>query len=314
MHRYILRRLALAVPTFLIVSILAFLMLRLIPGDVLDAMVQDFRYTDVVDALRAELGLDKPLHVQYGRWLFGILKGDLGDSLWTQRPVVQELAWRYPVTLELTLLALLMSLLISIPIGIITAVHQDTATDYLLRSVAIGGVAIPTLWIATLALTLPSLWLGWAPPIRYVPFTEAPLANLSVMALPALITSIPLSGRVIRMMRAMMLEVLRQDYIRTAWAKGLPVRLVMYRHAAKNALIPVITVIGLEIPFLLGGTVIVEQIFALPGLGQYLLQVLQKRDYVPAQSIVLLFAVGTILINLMVDVLYSYVDPRIRYE
>ena len=313
MTAYIARRLALAVPTFLLVSVLTFLMLRLIPGDILDLMVQDFGYGGEVDRLRAELGLDKPLHVQYVDWLTAIAGSDFGQSLWTKRPVAAELAWRYPVTLELGVLALVLSLIISIPIGIITAVRQDTATDYLLRTVAIGGIAIPSLWIATLAITLPSVWFGWVPPLRYVPFVDDPLANLSVMLLPAAITSIALSGRTIRMMRAMVLEVLRQDYIRTAWAKGLAENTILYRHAAKNALIPVISVIGLEIPFLLGGTVIMEQIFNLPGMGLYLLQALQKRDYVPAQSIVLIFAAATVLINLVVDILYSYVDPRIRY-
>jgi len=313
MNAYILRRLALAVPTFLLVSVLTFLMLRLIPGDILDLMVQDFGYGGEVDRLRAELGLDKPLHVQYVDWLAAIAQGDFGNSLWTKRPVAQELSWRYPVTLELGLLALLMSLIISIPIGIITAVRQDTATDYVLRSIAIGGIAVPSLWIATLAITLPSVWFGWVPPLRYVPLFEDPVANISVLLLPAAITSVALSGRTIRMMRAMVLEVLRQDYIRTAWAKGLGENTILYRHAAKNALIPVISIIGLEIPFLLGGTVIMEQIFNLPGMGLYLLQALQKRDYVPAQSIVLIFAAATVLINLVVDVLYSYIDPRIRY-
>lgn len=313
MHRYILRRLLLAVPTFILVSALTFLVLRLIPGDVLELMLQESWSPAAYQQLRGELGLDKPLLVQYWDWLSRALQGDLGRSLWTKRAVADELAWRYPVTLELSALALVLSLIISIPIGIITAVRQDTATDYLFRSVAIGAVAIPSLWIATLAITLPSVWFGWAPSLRFVPFPQDPWGNLSVMLLPSAIISVALSGRVIRMMRAMMLEVLRQDYIRTAWAKGLPERAIMYRHAAKNAFIPVISVIGLEIPFLLGGTVIVEQVFSLPGMGLYLLQALQKRDYVPAQSIVLVLAGATILINLVVDLLYSYLDPRIRY-
>jgi peptide/nickel transport system permease protein len=313
MYFYIARRLVQMVPTFLVVSMLATLMLRLIPGDVITLMVQDFAYGNAVETLRAELGLDKPLHVQYIEWLLGIFQGDLGRSLWTKKPVVEELAWRLPVTLELTILALLISVVISIPVGIVTALRQDTFEDYFLRTLTIGGVAVPTLWIATLVVTLPSVWFGWAPPLTYVPFEQDPLGNLSVMFLPAFITSIPLSGRVIRMMRAMMLEVIRQDYIRSAWAKGLPERIVMYRHGAKNALIPVISIIGLEVPFLLGGTVIIEQIFNLPGVGQYLLQILQKRDYIPAQSIILLFAITTMLANLIVDVFYSYLDPRIRY-
>ena len=224
-----------------------------------------------------------------------------------------ELARRYPVTLELAVIALVASTAVSIPIGIITAVRQDTWPDYLLRSVSIGLVAVPILWIGTLVVTLPALLWGWAPPLNYVPFTEDPIGNLSVMALPSLIVGVPLMGGTIRMTRAMMLEVVRQDYIRTAWAKGLPPRSVWYRHAVRNALIPVLSLIGLQIPFLLGGTVIIEQIFNLPGMGVYILQSLQQRDYVPAQTIVLVFAAGTVLINLIVDLLYGALDPRIRY-
>lgn len=313
MRLFIVRRLLLAALTLFVVSVLTFFMLRLIPGDIVDLMISDFGYAADRQAILAQLGLDRPIYAQFAEWFGGLFTGNLGDSLWTDRPVTSELARRYPVTLELAVIALVASTAVSIPIGIITAVRQDTWPDYLLRSVSIGLVAVPILWIGTLVVTLPALLWGWAPPLNYVPFTEDPIGNLSVMALPSLIVGVPLMGGTIRMTRAMMLEVVRQDYIRTAWAKGLPPRSVWYRHAVRNALIPVLSLIGLQIPFLLGGTVIIEQIFNLPGMGVYMLQSLQQRDYVPAQTIVLVFAAGTVLINLIVDLLYGALDPRIRY-
>ena len=303
----------LAIVTLFVVSVATFFMLRLVPGDIVDLMVSDFGYAADRGAILAQLGLDKPVYVQFVEWFGGLFVGNLGDSLWTSRPVTHELARRYPVTLELSLIALVVSTAVAIPIGIVTAVRQDTWADYLLRSVSIGLVAVPILWIGTIVVSLPALFFGWSPPLSYVPFTEDPIANLSVMVLPGVIVGIPLLGGTIRMTRAMMLEVVRQDYIRTAWAKGLQPQTIWYRHAVRNALIPVLSLIGLQIPFLLGGTVIIEQIFNLPGMGVYLLQSLQQRDYVPAQTIVLVFAAGTVLINLIVDLLYSVLDPRIRY-
>jgi peptide/nickel transport system permease protein len=296
-----------------IVSIVTFFMLRLIPGDIIDLMLADFGYAADRGLLETQLGLNLPLYTQFSNWFFGLLTGDLGDSLWTGRTVAEELSVRYPVTIELAAIALISSVVISIPVGIITAVRQDTWVDYILRSTSIGFVAVPVLWIGTLVITVPAILWGWSPPLSYVPFADNPLKNLSVMFLPGLIIGVPLIGGVIRMTRAMMLEVVRQDYIRTAWAKGLRPRTIWYRHAVRNAMIPVLSLLGLQIPFLLGGTVVIEQIFNLPGMGQYMLSSLQHRDYVPAQTIVLIFAAGTVLINLIVDLLYSYLDPRIRY-
>ena len=312
-YRFVIRRLMLAALTMFVVSVLTFFMLRLIPGDIVDLMLSDFGYAADRDAILRELGLHRPFYVQFGEWFGGLFVGDLGQSLWTGNTVTHELGRRYPVTLELSLIALVVSIVLSIPIGIITAVRQDTWVDYALRSVSIGLVAVPILWIGTLVVTLPALFFGWAPPLSYVPFTEDPLKNLSVMALPGIIVGIPLMGGTIRMTRAMLLEVVRQDYIRTAWAKGLQPQTIWYRHAVRNALIPVLTLIGLQIPFLLGGTVIIEQIFNLPGMGIYMLQSLQNRDYVPAQTIILTFAGATVLINLIVDLLYGVLDPRIKY-
>ena len=312
MRLFIARRLLLAALTLFVVSVLTFFMLRLIPGDIVDLMISDFGYAADRQAILAQLGLDRPIYVQFAEWFGGLFTGNLGDSLWTDRPVTSELARRYPVTLELAVIALVVSTAVSIPIGIVTAVRQDTWPDYLLRSVSIGLVAVPILWIGTIVVTLPALFFGWAPPLNYVSFADDPIGNLSVMALPSLIVGIPLIGGTIRMTRAMMLEVIRQDYIRTAWAKGLPPRAIWRRHAVRNALIPVLSLIGLQVPFLLGGTVIIEQIFNLPGMGVYMLQSLQQRDYVPAQTIVLVFAAGTVLVNLIVDLLYGVLDPRIR--
>ncbi len=314
MYRFVLRRLLLAILTLFVVSVISFLMLRLIPGDIVDLMIADFGQIANRDEIFESLGLNKPFYVQYAQWFGGLFVGDLGDSLWTDRPVTHELGRRFPVTLELGIVALVVSTVVSIPVGIITAVRQDSWIDYSLRSVSIGLVAVPILWIGTIVVTLPALFWGWAPPLSYVPFTEDPIANLSVMVLPGVIVGIPLMGGTIRMTRAMLLEVVRQDYIRTAWAKGLPQRTIWYRHAIRNALIPVLSLIGLQIPFLLGGTVIIEQIFNLPGMGVYLLQSLQQRDYVPAQTIILVFATGTVLINLIIDVLYGVLDPRIKYS
>jgi peptide/nickel transport system permease protein len=313
LYRFVVRRLLLAALTMFIVSIVTFFMLRLIPGDIIDLMLADFGYAADRGLLETQLGLNLPLYTQFSNWFFGLLTGDLGDSLWTGRTVAEELSVRYPVTIELAAIALISSVVISIPVGIITAVRQDTWVDYILRSTSIGFVAVPVLWIGTLVITVPAILWGWSPPLSYVPFADNPLKNLSVMLLPGLIIGVPLIGGVIRMTRAMMLEVVRQDYIRTAWAKGLRPRTIWYRHAVRNAMIPVLSLLGLQIPFLLGGTVVIEQIFNLPGMGQYMLSSLQHRDYVPAQTIVLIFAAGTVLINLIVDLLYSYLDPRIRY-
>lgn len=314
MYSFLVRRLLFSVLTMFVVSIVAFFMLRLIPGDIIDLMLADFGYAADRAVLEAQLGLNQPIYSQFFNWFFGLLTGDLGDSLWTNRTVADELAVRYPVTIELAIIALTVSVVVSIPIGIITAVKQDTWVDYVLRSTSIGLVAIPTLWIGTLVITVPAILWGWAPPLSYVPFTTDPIKNLSVMLLPGVIIGIPLIGGVIRMTRAMMLEVIRQDYIRTAWAKGLRPRTIWYRHAVRNAMIPVVSLLGLQVPFLLGGTLVIELIFNLPGMGQYLLNSLTHRDYVPAQTIVLIFAAATILINLIVDMLYSYLDPRIRYS
>jgi peptide/nickel transport system permease protein len=314
MYRYVVRRLLTMVPTFLIVSLVVFGMVRFLPGDVVSALAENFQYAESADRMRETLGLNRAIHSQYFEWLGGVFTGDLGRSLWTREPVVKELAGRLPVTLELALLAMIVNLCIGIPIGLLAAVRQDSWVDYVTRSIAIAGLAIPSFWLGTLIMTLPSVWANWTPPLIYRSFLDDPLANLASLIIPAMVLGLSFQGRTMRMVRGMMLEVMRQDYIRTAWAKGLREWVVVWRHAAKNALIPVFTLLALEVPFLLGGTLIVERIFDLPGMGRYVLDVLERRDYVTVQSVVLVFAGIIMVLNLAVDLMYTWLDPRIQYR
>jgi len=313
-QRYILRRLLLTLPALLGVTIIISVMIRLLPGDAVSLILQDYgSYAKDADDLRAKLGLNQPFYIQYLHWLGGILHGDFGLSLHNQTPIGQDIAARLPVTLELGIFGLIISLLLSIPLGVYSAVRQDTPSDYVARSISIAMLAIPGFWLATLAITLPSLWFKWTPPLRYSPLREHPGANLTQMLLPALILGIGLSGPVMRLTRAQMLEVLRDDYIRTARAKGVAERRVIVRHALRNAVVPIITLLGLQTAVLISGTVVLESVFVLPGMGRYLLEALNFRDYPAIQAVVLLFAVLIIALNLVVDLLYAWLDPRIRY-
>jgi peptide/nickel transport system permease protein len=277
-------------------------------------MVENYRYADDIPMLRQKLGLDQPLHEQYLSWVGKMLRGDFGESLWTRRSIVEELWNRVPVSVELGVLAIIMSLMIALPIGVYSAVRQDTATDYVARSFAIAGLSIPGFWLATMIVVFPAIWFRWSPPLQYVPFWQDPVANLWQFAIPALILGVERSASVMRMIRAMMLEVLRQDYIRTAWSKGLHEKVIVYRHALKNAMIPVITIIGLQIPFIMGGSVIMESIFALPGMGRFMIEVISQRDYPMLQAVNIVFASLVVVTNLLVDITYAYLDPRIRLE
>ena len=262
------------------------------------------------------LGLDVPVHVQYGRWIGGILRhGSLGHSLIGSRGAVEaKIIDRLPVTIELGVLAILIGLAIALPVGIYSAMRQDTAADYVGRSVAIIGLATPNFWLATMVVLYPSLWWAWSPPMEFVPLAEDPLRNLGILILPSVILGTALAAATMRMTRTMMLEVLRQDYIRTAWAKGLRERIVVLRHAVKNALIPVVSLIGLQLPILIGGSVIMENIFNLPGLGRLMLVALEDRDYPVVSGVNLFFATAVVLFNLLIDLLYSWLDPRVRYD
>ena len=319
MRAYIIRRLLLIVPSLFILSILVFLSVRFLPGDAIDAMLGKSEFiSGEVDrpALEHMLGLDVPVHVQYGRWIGGILRhGSLGHSLLgTRRAAEEKIVDRLPVTIELGVRAILIGLAIALPVGIYSAMRQDTAADYVGRSVAIIGLATPNFWLATMVVLYPSLWWAWSPPMNWVPFSEDPLGNLGVFILPSLILGTALAAATMRMTRTMMLEVLRQDYIRTAWSKGLRERVVVMRHAVKNALIPVVSLIGLQLPILIGGSVIMENIFNLPGLGRLMLTALEDRDYPVVSGVNLIFATAVVLFNLLIDLLYSYLDPRVRYE
>ena len=336
MSAYIVRRLLLIFPTLFILTIIVFLAVRFIPGDIIDVMVArmieqgaDGGEIDR-EVLERRLGLDVPVFVQYGRWLGvfptrdyitgesrfkGLLQGALGQSLWGAHFSVEEkIIGRLPVTIQLGVMAILIGLVIALPVGIYSAMRQDTAADYAGRSVAIIGLATPNFWLGTMVMLYPAIWWGWSPPIEMIPFTEDPLGNIGMFLIPSLILGTASAAATMRMTRTMMLEVLRQDYIRTAWAKGLRERVVVLRHSVKNALIPVVTLIGLQLPILIGGSVIMENIFSLPGLGRLLLTALDTRDYPMVSGANLFFATAVVLFNLLIDLLYSYLDPRVRYD
>ena len=332
MRAYLIRRLLLIIPTLWILTTLVFLSVRFIPGDTVDAMVGGLDAQGVeVDraAIERMLGLDVPGWVQYGRWIGvlptphwitgesefnGLLQGTLGDSLLGFRSVEEKILGRLPVTIQLGVMAIVIGLVIALPVGIYSAIRQDTAADYAGRSVAIIGLATPNFWIGIMVMIYPVIWWGWAPPLELVAFTEDPLGNLAVFIIPSLILGTASAAATMRMMRTMMLEVLRQDYIRTAWSKGLRERVVVMRHAIKNALIPVVTLIGLQLPILVGGSVIMENIFNLPGLGRLMVQALGDRDYPVVSGINLFFATGVVGINLLIDLVYAVLDPRVRYD
>ena len=332
MRAYIIRRLLLIIPTLSILTILVFLSVRFIPGDAIDAMLGRLSYQAVFldrEALVRILGLDVPAHVQYGRWLGvlptpdfftgeshfkGLLQGTLGESLLGGFTVEEKIIARLPVTIELGVLAIVIGLMIALPVGIYSAIRQDTAADYVGRSIAIIGLATPNFWLALMVMIYPAIWWGWAPPMKLIPFTEDPLGNLGLFIIPSLILGTAASAATMRMARTMMLEVLRQDYIRTAWSKGLNERVVVIRHAIKNALIPVVTLVGLQLPILVGGSVIIESIFNLPGAGRLMLSALQDRDYPVISGVNLFFATVVMANNLFIDLIYPYLDPRVRYR
>ena len=318
MRAYTIRRLLLIIPTLFILTILVFLSVRFIPGDVVDFFADtSFGQGKEVDeeALRRMLGLDVPVHVQYGRWMGDIfLHGTLGRSLWGVAAVEEKILGRLPVSIELGVLSIVIGLLIALPVGIYSAIRQDTAADYVGRTIAIIGLATPNFWLATMVILYPAIWWGWSPSVELIPFTEDPLGNLGMFIIPAVILGTALSAATMRMTRAMMLEVLRQDYIRTAWSKGLNERVVVLRHAIKNALIPIVTLIGLQLPILVGGSVIMENIFNLPGLGRLMVNALSQRDYPVVSGVNLVFATAVVGVNLMIDLIYPYLDPRVRYS
>lgn len=321
MRGYILRRLLMLFPLLLGVSMVIFALVRIIPGDVAVLMLAGSSGAaipsgsdELLQEIRRSLDLDKPVHVQYGIWLWNLVQGDLGISYWTRRPILDEIGRALPVTIELAVLSLLISVLVGIPIGVLSAIRQDSRLDYGGRLFSIGALSIPDFWIGTMLILFPLLWFGWIPTIKYTPLFRDPLANLQQLVFPALALGLHNSGPIMRMVRSSMLEVVRQDYIRTAWAKGLRESTVTRRHALKNAAIPVLSLIGVRLGRLLGGTVVMEQIFVVPGMGLLVLGAINERDYPLVQGVVILFAALFLFINLLVDILYAWLDPRIHYQ
>ena len=317
MRLYLAKRLLLIVPTLLGVASLVFVIMRVIPGDVaLLILGGDQGHIDPqqLAAMRQQLGLDQPLVVQFGAWLWGVLRLDFGTSLWTTRPVVEELLIRLPLSLELALLATMVSVLIAIPMGMLAAVRQDTWVDYLVRVVSIGGLAIPSFWVGILVILFLVLYFGWGPPLEYTPPWVDPWANFQQMVWPVVTVGYRYAAVTTRMTRSTVLEVLREDYIRTAWAKGLRERAVVVRHALKNAMLPVITLIGTEFAFLIGGLVVTETVFTLNGVGRFVVDAVAHRDYPVVQALVFVIALGFVIVNLLIDLTYAWFDPRIRYR
>lgn len=315
MRAYILKRIILMIPTLLIVTIVTFGIVNAMPGDAITARLLEspaFNPADL-EAKRAQLGLDKPLYEQYWIWLGNVLRGDFGDSLWSEQPVTNLLKDAVPITLELTILALLLTVIFALIVGVLSAIRQDGPLDYTLRLLSIAGLSIPSFWLGILFVVLMARWFNYLSPLQYTPIYEDPIQNLKQFLPGAVIIAIGASAGMARITRSSMLEVLRQDYIRTAAAKGLRERAIILRHALKNALIPVITVAGAQVGVLLGGSVIAENIFTLPGMGQLLLRSVSSRDFITIQAITLWIAGAVVIMNLVVDVLYAYIDPRIRY-
>ena len=303
------------IPTIIGISIIIFLMVRLMPGDIVDVLLggDAVATQEQKDQVREQLGLTGSYPEQYWSWASGVLTGDFGESYRNTEPVADVLSRAVPITLELMILALLIATLIGVPLGVISAVRRDSVSDYGARVGGLVGISIPSFWLATLLLLFTSRVFGWVPPITYVKFFDDPLTNLSQFILPAISISVFTLAIVMRMVRATMLEVLGQDYVRTARAKGVKHRLVVYRHALRNALIPVVTIIGFEIGILMGGAAIVEIIFGLPGVGYVLLNAIFNRDYPVVQGATLLIAIIFVVSNTVVDIVYGWLDPRISH-
>jgi len=316
MTQYIIRRALLGIPTIVFVLFFTFMMVRLIPGNLVEIMLAESPYATEEDKARLEeqLGLDEPIPTQFVKYVWNVAQGDLGESPWTGAPVTEELRNRFPVTFEFGIWAILIGLCISLPVGILSAIRQDTIADYVARTFAITALSVPYFFTATILVVFPIQWFGWAPPLIYKKWSEGPIDHMYYLVFPALLLGINLSGTVMRLTRTQMLEVLRQDYIRTAWSKGLRERVIITRHALKNALIPVITVIGLQIPLTVGGTLILETIFNMPGVGRFFISAIFQRDYPSMQGVTLAIAIVVIVSNIIVDVTYGVLDPRIRYS
>lgn len=323
MHQYILKRLLLMIPTLLGAALLVFVLMRLIPGDVcVLRMVGGSGYVDpkAIDLCRTELGLDRPYVVQFLDFIWGFIRFDFGKSMWTGQPIVEEIGLRFELSLQIAIMATITAILLAIPLGTISAVKQNTWIDYAVRGFSIAGIAMPSFWLGILIIlgllisTKAVFGSPWMPPIKYVPIWVDPLYNLSMTIFPALATGYRYSAVATRMTRSALLEVLREDYVRTARAKGLVQRLIIRRHALRNALLPVVTIIGIEFAFLMGGLVVTEQVFNLNGVGRLFVQAVQNQDYTLTQALVMLTVTIFVVTNLIVDLAYAWLDPRIRYS
>jgi peptide/nickel transport system permease protein len=315
---YVTKRLLLIVPTLFGVAAVVFVIMRVIPGDV-TLLILGGDQTGRIDpqqlaAMRHQLGLDQPIAVQFGTWLWSVLRLDFGTSLWTGQPVIEEVLIRLPLSLEVAILATIVSVLLAIPLGMIAAVRQDTWVDYAIRILSIGGQAIPSFWVGILVILFLVIYFGWGPPLEFTPPWVDPWANFQQLVWPVLTVGYRYAAVTTRMTRSTVLEVLREDYIRTAWAKGLRQRAVVIRHALKNAMLPVITLVGTEFAFLIGGLVVTETVFTLNGVGRFVVDAVAHRDYPVVQALVFLIALCFVVVNLLIDLTYAWLDPRIRYH
>ncbi len=317
MLRYTIRRFFLMIPTLLGVAVLVFVLLRAMPGDIVEMrMLMDGGQVsqEALAVERARLGLDQPLVYQFYHWITGIMVGDFGTSMWTGRPVIEEIGSRLGLSMQVAIMATILAILISIPLGTISALYNNTWIDHLIRTFAIAGLAIPSFWLGMLIILGLLLTFNWIPPLTYTPIWEDPIKNISQLIWPAIAVGYRYSAVATRMTRSTLLEVLQEDYIRTARAKGVYERLVLSRHAIRNAMLPVVTVIGLEFAFLIGGLVVTEQVFNLNGIGKLFVETVTRADYTMVQALVMLVAAFFIAVNFVVDLLYAVLDPRIRYS
>lgn len=311
--KYAFKRLLVAIPSLLIATVIVFSLSRLIPGDVVVLMMEENQYAQDLEEMRAKLGLDRPIHVQYVDWMSRVVRGDFGQSLYTGRPVLQELVRRLPISLELGAVAVAFAILVGTPIGVVSAVRQDSLRDYGARSAAILGLSMPGFWLGTLVVVLPAIYFGWSPSIEFTRFEQDPWRHVTQFLVPGCLLGIASAASIMRLTRTQLLEVLRMDFVRTAWSKGLAERRIVLKHCLKNALIPVVTVLGIQIAQILSGTVIFESIFGLPGMGRFLFDAITERDYPVIQAINVVVVTTVVAVNLLVDLAYAYLDPRIRY-
>jgi peptide/nickel transport system permease protein len=320
MRAYAIRRIMLIFPTLVLLTMIVFLSVRFIPGDVVDLIISEINtegemsYEEAREMIRSQLGLDTPIHIQYWKWVTRVVQGDLGTSMRTGRSITDDFLSKVPISLELGILSMATGMIIAFPLGIFSAIRQDSLGDYAGRTMAIVMMSVPGFWVMTMVIVFPAIWWNWMPPLEYIPFIKDPAGNLVQFLIPAVVMGASFSGGVMRFVRTMMLEVLRQDYIRTAWAKGLSERTVIIRHALRNTLIPQVTMIGMALPGLIGGSVITEQIFNLPGVGRWLFDAVTRRDYPIICGMNLMMATLVLFCNLAVDLTYAWLDPRVQYK